>query len=165
MKISQASAYALHALMYMTRHVTQLPVTSKTIARAEGIPEGYLAKVLQQLAKAGFIRSVKGRDRGYVFAKPPEEVSLLDLFDALEEEPLFDDCPLRHCACGGTKDNCLIFAQWTRATRRFRELLSETTIASCAWHHPEHRFHEPPGLAINLSEKEEFLKILTDENG
>ena len=63
MKISQSSAYALHALMYMTRHVTQLPVASKTIAKAEGLPHGYLAKILQQLAKAGFIRSAKGRNR------------------------------------------------------------------------------------------------------
>ena len=165
MKISQSSAYALHALMYMTRHMTQLPVTSKAIAKAEGIPSGYLAKILQQLAKAGFIRSAKGRDRGYTFAKPPEEISLLDLFDALEEEPLFGDCPLRHCACGGTSQNCHIFAQWTAATRRFRDLLEETTIATAAWHHPEHRFHRRPSLTRNLGEKEDFLQILTDENG
>ncbi len=165
MKISQSSAYGLHALMYMTRHVTQLPVTSKTIAKAEGVPHGYLAKILQQLVKAGFIRSARGRDRGYVFAKPPEEISLLDLFDALEEEALFDDCPLRHCACGGTTQNCRIFAQWTLATRRFRELLAETTIAAAAWHHPEHRFDLPPSLAPSRGENEDFLKILTDENG
>lgn len=158
MKISQSSAYALHALMYMTRHLTQLPVTSKAIAKAEGIPSGYLAKILQQLAKAGFIRSAKGRDRGYLFAKPPEEISLLDLFDALEDEPLFGDCPLRHCACGGTNQNCHIFAQWTAATRRFKELLEETTIATAAWHHPEHRFHLPPILAGGSGGKADFFE-------
>jgi len=146
MKISQASAYALHALMYMARHMTQLPVTSKAIARAEGMPEGYLAKILQQLAKAGFVRSVKGRERGYVFARPPEEISLLELFETLEGEPLFDDCPLRHCACGGTSRNCHIFSQWLTATRRVKDLLDETTIASAAWHHPEHRFDVLPNL-------------------
>jgi Rrf2 family protein len=156
MKISQASAYALHALMYMTRHVTQLPVTGRAIARAEGMPHGYLAKILQQLVKAGFIRSVKGRDRGYVFATPPEEISLLELFEALEGESLFGDCPLRHCACGGTSENCHIFSQWTAATRRFRDMLNETTIASAAWHHPEHRFDVLPSCPVNVGEKEEF---------
>lgn len=165
MKISQSSAYALHALMYMTRHVTQLPVSSKTIAKAEGIPHGYLAKILQQLAKAGFIRSAKGRDRGYTFARLPEEISLLALFDTMEDEPLFGDCPLRHCACGGTNQNCRIFAQWTAATRHFKDLLEETTIATAAWQHPEHRFHEPPCPARNLSKDGDFLQILTDENG
>jgi Rrf2 family protein len=156
MKVSQASAYALHALMYMARHMTQLPVTSKVMAKAEGMPQGYLAKILQQLAKAGFIQSAKGRERGYVFAKPPEEISLLELFDAVEDKPLFDDCPLRHCACGGTNENCHIFSQWTTATRRFKDLLAETTVASAAWHHPEHRFDVPPSLAFNPGEKEEF---------
>lgn len=144
MKINQASAYALHALMYMVRHMTQLPATSSMIAKAEGIPAGYLAKVMQQVAKAGFIRSVKGRSRGYVFAKRPDEISLLGLFEALEGRPLFTDCPLRHCACGGTSRNCRIFAQWVGATRHFRELLDETTVASAAWNHPEHRFNVPP---------------------
>jgi Rrf2 family protein len=156
MKISQSSAYALHALMYMTRHITQLPVTSKAMAKAEGMPPGYLAKILQQLAKAGLIRSAKGRDRGYIFARPPEEISLLDLFDAMEDEPLFGDCPLRHCACGGTNENCHIFAQWTAATRRFKDLLDETTVASAAWNHPEHRFHLPPSIPANLGKKENF---------
>ncbi len=149
MKISQASAYALHALMYMARHVTQLPVTSKAMAKAEGIPAGYLAKVLQQLVKAGFIRSVRGRERGYLFAKPPEEISLLDLFQTLDGEPMFDDCPLRHCACGGTRENCHIYAQWLSATRRMKELLDEMTIATAAWHHPEHRFNALPNPELS----------------
>ena len=146
MKISQASAYALHALMYMARHVTQLPATSETMAKAEGMPQGYLAKVLQRLVKAGFIKSVKGRERGYIFAMLPEEITLLVLFESLEKQPLFDDCPLRHCACGGTRENCHIYAQWLVATRRFKELLEEMTVASAAWHHPEHRFHALPSL-------------------
>lgn len=146
MKISQASAYALHALMYMARHETQLPVTSKVMARAEGMPPAYLAKVLQQLVKAGFLRAVKGRERGYIFARPPEEIRLLDLFETLEEQPLFDDCFLRHCACGGTSQNCHIYAQWLVATRQVKELLAETTITSAAWHHPEHRFQVAPSV-------------------
>jgi Rrf2 family protein len=143
-KVSQASAYALHALMYMVRHMTQLPVTSGAIARAEGMPAGYLAKVMQQLARAGFVRSVRGRQRGYVFARSPEEVSLLELFETLEGRRLFGDCPLRHCACGGTSENCRIYAQWNSATQKIRELLAEASVVSAAWNHPEHRFDELP---------------------
>jgi Rrf2 family iron-sulfur cluster assembly transcriptional regulator len=146
MKISQASAYALHALMYMVRHRTQLPVTSRTIAGAEGMPAGYVSKVLQQMVKAGFIRSIRGRTRGYVFAKSPEEISLLELFETLEGEPFFDDCPLRHCACGGTRENCRIFAQWISATRKLKDMLEETTVEAAAWNHPEHRFEVLPQL-------------------
>ena len=146
MKVSQASSYALHALMYMVRHMTQLPVTSGVIAQAEGMPAGYLAKVMQQLARAGFVRSVRGRHRGYVFARRPEEVSLLELFERLEGRSLFDECPLKYCDCGGTIQNCRILAVWSGATEKIKQLLTETTVVSAAWNHPEHRFGELPTL-------------------
>ena len=144
MKITKATAYALHAMMYMVRHITQLPVTTGTIAKAEGIPPGYLAKILQRLAKARFVKSMKGYKRGYVFAKPPEEISLLELLEVMEGGPLFDDCPLKHCECGGTPENCYILAQWVSATKEMNRLFAETSVATAAWNHPQHRFHDLP---------------------
>ncbi|MHC4686195.1 MAG: RrF2 family transcriptional regulator [Planctomycetota bacterium] len=144
MKVTQAAAYALHAMMYMVRHVTQLPATTDSIAKAEGIPSGYLAKIFQRLVKARFVRSVRGRKRGYVFAKPPEEISLLELFEVIEGGPLFEDCFLRHCECGGTPENCYIYAQWVSATKKLNQLLGETSVATAAWNHPQHRFHSLP---------------------
>lgn len=144
MKVSKASAYGLHALMYMVRHMTQLPATVETMAQAEGIPTGYLGRILQQLAHAGLVRFVSGRKRGYVFAKSPEEISLTDVLETIEGEPVFDDCPLKHCLCGGTPENCRIYARWVSGTRKIRDIFDETTIASAAWNHPEHRFNEAP---------------------
>jgi Rrf2 family protein len=154
MKISQAGAYALHALMYMVRHITQLPVTTATIAKAEGIPSGYLAKVFQRLVKARIVRSVRGRRRGYVFARPPEEINLLELFEVIEGGPLFAECLLKHCECGGTPDNCRIYAHWLSATKRINQLLAETSLVEAAWNHPEHRFQTlPKSLAAQEGKK------------
>ena len=144
MKVSKTAAYCLHALMYMVRHITQLPVTTNTIAKAEGIPPGYLAKIFQKLVKTGFVKSVKGRSRGYVFARPPEEISLLELFELIEGGPLFDDCLLRHCECGGTPQNCCIYAKWLSATKKINQLFAETSLVTAAWNHPEHRFYSLP---------------------
>ena len=144
MKVTRSAAYALHALMYMVRHSTQLPATTDTIAKAEGIPSGYLAKIFQRLVKAGFVRAVRGRSRGYVFVKPAEEITLLELFEAIESSPLFDDCFLKHCECDGTPENCRIFSIWFKATRQIKELLEEITVANAAWGHPEHRFLSLP---------------------
>ena len=140
MKIKKSSAYALHALMYMVRHNTQLPATAATIAKAEGIPPDYLAKIFQQLVKARFIKAVKNKNRGYVFIRPPEEISLLELFETVEGSPLFDECFLKHCKCGGTQENCRILSVWINATIKVKELLENTTVATAAWNHPEHRF-------------------------
>ncbi|MHC4726574.1 MAG: RrF2 family transcriptional regulator [Planctomycetota bacterium] len=153
MKVKKSSAYALHALMYMVRHSTQLPTTTATIAKAEGIPSEYLSKIFQKLVKAKFVRAVTGRKRGYVFAKPPEEISLLELFETIEGAPLFDECFLKHCECGGTQENCCIFSIWHNATRQINNLLKETTVATAAWSHPQHRFLSLPISLANPKDK------------
>ncbi|MHC4075874.1 MAG: RrF2 family transcriptional regulator, partial [Planctomycetota bacterium] len=153
MKVSKTSAYSLHALMYMVRHTTQLPATINTIAKAEGLPPGYLAKIFQKLAKAGFVKAVRGKNKGYVFAKSPEEINLLELFELIEGESLFDDCLLRHCECGGTLENCCIFAKWISATKKIKQLFLETSLATAAWNHPEHRFYSLPESLKKLNDK------------
>ncbi|NIP27683.1 MAG: Rrf2 family transcriptional regulator [Phycisphaerae bacterium] len=164
MKVSQATAYALHAMMYMVRHITQLPATTVTIAKAEGIPAGYLAKIFRRLVKAGIVKSVRGQKRGYVFAKTPQEISLLELFEVVEGEPLFEDCLLRHCDCGGTAENCCIFAHWINATRKISQLLEETSLSDAAWDHPEHRFRTLPDSLQAPKKKvdEEFDRSKTE---
>ena len=144
MKVKKSTAYALHALMYMVRHSTQLPATTDTIAKAEGIPSDYLAKIFQKLVKAGFIKAISGKNRGYVFDRAPEQISLLDILEAVEGSPLFNDCFLKHCQCGGTPENCRVFSIWTEATTKIKALLEETTVANATWNHPEHRFLSLP---------------------
>jgi len=153
MKISKASTYSLHAMMYMVRHITQLPATTNTIAKAEGIPPRYLAKIFQQLVKAGFVKTTRSKNKGYVFAKPPEEINMLELFELIEGESLFDDCLLRHCECGGTPDNCCIFARWLSATKKIKQLLSETSLVTATWNHPEHRFYKLPESLKSVSKQ------------
>lgn len=138
MKVKRSSVYALHALIYMVRHSVQLPVTPRTMAKAEGMPSNYLVKVFQQLSKRGFVKTNAGKKRGYVFARPPDDISLLELLESIEGSPLFEDCPLRHCECGGTPENCPIFSVWVSATRRIKDLLEETSVAAAAHNYPEH---------------------------
>jgi Rrf2 family protein len=144
MKFSKGTAYALHALIYMTRHITQLPLPTNAIAKAEGIPPGYLAKIFQKLAKASIVKATTHQGRGYTFVHPPEQITLLDIFEVFEGKPLFDDCLLHHCQCDGTPENCTIYAQWHEATQKMIKTFSETTLALTAWNHPEHRFDSHP---------------------
>ena len=144
MKISKAAAYALHVSMYMVRHITQLPATTHAISIAEGIPSSYLTKILQKMVQADIIKSANKPKKGYVFVVPPEEISLLTLFEAIEGGPLFDDCFMKHCKCGGTPENCNIYARWISATKKMNKFLDETSLVDAAWNHPEHRFSQEP---------------------
>ncbi len=153
MKVTKATAYALHAMMHMVRHRTQLPVTTSEIAKAEGIPSGYLSKIFQKLTKAGLVKAVRGKKRGYVFVRQPEEVSMLELFEVMEGGPLFSDCLLRHCDCGGTTKNCHIYAKWITATNKINQLLQETDLVAASWNHPEHRFNSLPESETSKDKK------------
>ena len=140
MKTSKASSYALHALMYMVRHSTLLPVSNRIIAKSEGIPEGYLAKILQRLVKAQIVVVGKKRGVAYTFARPPEQISVMEVLEAIEGEGFLDDCFMRHCVCEATSDTCIIFSRWREATKQLRESLGQTSLADVTWAHPEHYF-------------------------
>ena len=143
MQIKKAAAYALHIMMYMVRYKTELPTTAKNIAKAEGIPLRDVTRILSQL-NGGFVKAAKGKKEGYVFAKPPEDISILELFEFIEGKPLFDNCLMKHCKCDGTPENCLIYSKWFKATRKINQLFDEISVADAALHHPEHRFYSLP---------------------
>jgi Rrf2 family protein len=153
MKVSKTAAYSLHALMYMVRHITALPATTNTIAKTEGIPPEDLSTIFQRLAKAGFVKAAKDKKKGYVFAKSPEDINLLELFELIEGQSLFTDCLLRHCECGGTPKNCYIFAKWISATKKIKQLFAEISLTAAAWNHPEHRFYSLPESLEDANKK------------
>jgi Rrf2 family protein len=143
MKIKQATAYTLHGMIYMVRHMTQLPMTVSMIAKAEGIPESYLAKIFNKLTKAGFIKVTDVKQRGYIFARDPKEINLLELFEVVEGKALFTECFMDHCECGSTPENCAIYATWIKSTRQTVDFLANTDLVTAAWNHPNHHFRRP----------------------
>ena len=84
MKVSRASSYAIHALVYMATKKLNHPVASHHIARARGIPERFLLKVLKPLVSARVLQSVKGPNGGYRLAKDPTETTLLEILEAVD---------------------------------------------------------------------------------
>src|SRR2546423_4471301 len=85
MKLTRASSYALHAVAYMAAQKQQdKPVASHHIARARGIPERFLLKVLKPLVSARVLSSVKGPNGGYRLAKPPTQITLLEILEAVD---------------------------------------------------------------------------------
>jgi Rrf2 family protein len=84
MKLSQATTYALHALAYLVRHEEGRPVASHVIARAQGIPEKYLLKLLNPLAESGVLQSLRGPNGGYRLARKSKDISLLEVIETLD---------------------------------------------------------------------------------
>lgn len=142
MKIKKANSYAMHALMYMVRHMTQLPVSIQTIAKAEQIPYRRLVDIFHLLTEAGMVTTSKLDSSCYEFAKSPSEITLMELFELVEGEPIFDECFMNHCDCGSENQDCRIYATWRKATAAVARQLSESSIEMAAWGHPEHYFQD-----------------------
>jgi Rrf2 family protein len=84
MKHTAAARYALRAVTHLAALDGTMPVTSHEIARAQGVPERYLLKVLHPLVLAGLLRSVKGPNGGYCLARPAKAITLLEIVEAAD---------------------------------------------------------------------------------
>ena len=87
MRLTRASSYALHALVYMAGQKHNRPVPSHIVAQARGIPERFLLKVLKPLVSARVLASVKGPNGGYRLSRPASSVSLLEVIEAVDDAP------------------------------------------------------------------------------
>jgi Rrf2 family protein len=97
MKLTRASSYALHAVVHMAAQKKNDPVASHIIAHARGIPDRFLLKVLKPLVSAQVLTSVKGPNGGYRLAKPANEITMLEILEAV-------DGPIRGNSPGGFSD-------------------------------------------------------------
>lgn len=83
--ITTKSAYAIRALAELTRRGTG-PVPIGDIAGARDIPAQFLESLFGQLRRGGILQSQRGVKGGYSFARPPEQVTLLEVVEMLEGE-------------------------------------------------------------------------------
>ena len=116
--ITSKSPYAVRALSELARVGSAGPVPIGEIARRRDIPVQFLEGMFATLRRAGILTSQRGVKGGYSFARPPQEVTVLDVVEALE----------------GTlgADESLQDEIWTEAIDALRERLRATTIAEIA---------------------------------
>ena len=89
---SQTAEYALRVVAYLAG--VERPATTKQIAGATRVPEGYLAKVLQRLSDHGLVRSQRGLHGGSVLARPAAELTIYDVIQAVDPIQRIATCPL-----------------------------------------------------------------------
>jgi Rrf2 family protein len=126
MTISQTAEYALRAVLQLAASPTA-SLSTRQIARLARVPGGYLSKVLQTLAHAGLLESRPGRLGGFVLARPPTAISVLDVIDAVDPIGLVCACPL-----GLAEHNaelCPLHRRLNDALGLMRRAFAETTIA------------------------------------
>jgi Rrf2 family protein len=84
MKLSRSVMYAVRATLELARSNLGVPVPSSHLAAKGHIPERFLLQVLRQLVTHGILRSTSGPKGGYSMGRKPEEISLLNLIEAID---------------------------------------------------------------------------------
>jgi Rrf2 family protein len=84
MKLSRTVSYALQAVLHLARLDPTIPVPCSRLAAEGQMPERFLLQILRGLVTHGLLRSARGVDGGYALARPADEITLLELIEALE---------------------------------------------------------------------------------
>lgn len=84
MKLSRTVDYAVRATLELARQGEQAPVPCSQLASAGGMPERFLLQILRNLVTHGILRSTRGVEGGYTLVRPIEEISLLEIIEAIE---------------------------------------------------------------------------------
>jgi len=84
MKLSRTVAYALQATVLLAQEPPGIPVPCSRLAAEGKMPERFLLQILRNLVAHGILGSTRGVDGGYTLERLPEEITLLDLIEAID---------------------------------------------------------------------------------
>lgn len=124
--ISQTSEYALRAVVHLADQEGR-SLTTPEIAEATRVPVGYLAKVLGQLAKAGLVKSQRGLHGGFSTAHTADQITVLDVINAVDPIQRITTCPLGLKAHG--KRLCPLHKKLDTAMESIETAFANSTIA------------------------------------
>ncbi len=131
--LSQTVEYALRAMVYLAG-CNEDPQPTEQISEKTKVPAPYLAKVLQNLTRKGLVRSQRGVKGGFLLAQPPEDITILDVVNAVDPIQRITSCPLelkshgvRLCPLHFRMDRVLALVEEAFRKSTLAEVLAEPT--------------------------------------
>ena len=129
MRLTRAGEYAVRCVMCLARNGGANNVVRRhTVAKCGDIPSHFLAKIAQQLSRAGILEIVQGARGGYRLIVPPEKLSLLEVIEAIIGEIFLNDCVIRPESCHASS-SCAVNNVWMQARDQLRQTLAQVTFA------------------------------------
>ena len=137
MRMGKGVEWALHSCLELASAAPSA-LTAAQLAELHDLPMAYLNKQLQQLARAGIVSSSPGRGGGFLLARAPEKITVLDVVEALEGgDGAFRCSEIRQQGVlaappDACRAPCEVAAVMYRADRAWRRELAATTVAELA---------------------------------
>lgn len=130
MQISRTLDYAVRSLTHLVSN-KMVVSTIKDISTEQHIPENYLAKVMRKLVQRGILRSSPGPDGGYSLKKQAKDISLKEIYEAIEGDMQLIDCMDKGEICE-LFDGCNQRSVWDHLQLNTLRFLSKVTLSDIA---------------------------------
>jgi Rrf2 family nitric oxide-sensitive transcriptional repressor len=123
--ISQTAEYALRAMVFLATQTSA--VTGQQIAEVTKVPSGYLSKLMHLLVKAKLVDSQRGIGGGFILCKKPDEISILDVVNAVDPIERLERCPLGIQSHG--LNLCPLHRRLSDATAKVESAFAASTLS------------------------------------
>jgi Rrf2 family protein len=126
LKISDAATLAAHMMVIIAGAEGRL-VTAKVGARQLHVSEAHMSKVMQRLVKHGLVKSVRGPGGGFHLIRDPENITLLQVYEAIDGPLTEDSCLLNIKLC--TRKKCIMSDMIESVNMKVRDYFVNTNLA------------------------------------
>ena len=127
MNLSTRTEYGLRAVMELACNYQKKPLSLKIIAQKQEISMKYLERIIATLKNAGIVNSTRGSHGGYVLAKRPDQIKVIDCFICLEGSFALADCIPDSKSCSRFAD-CMIKGLWKQVNQAVENVLQSITL-------------------------------------
>lgn len=131
MKLSQESFYGIEVMVALAQCDSGRPVGAEEIARSRGLPQNFLAKILQKLTRSGLVVSSRGRQRGYALTTSPDRVTVRQILEVTEGSDRFRRCYFWPRRCSEVSP-CLLHGVGAATRAELESRLGTLTLADIA---------------------------------
>jgi len=131
MQITRAADYAVRVMVHLAGGTLAQKHPLSELAAATSVQESFLSKILQRLVHQGLLVSHRGSGGGFVLNRAPDQISLLDVVEAIEGPTQLNQCVGESGSCK-RKPSCGISPTWERAQASLTQVLAGISIAQLA---------------------------------
>lgn len=129
MKISTKGRYALHLMLDLATYNTGEPISLKDVAKRQQISDKYLEQIIPSLNKAGYVRSVRGAQGGYLLAKDPKEYTVGMILRLTEGDLAPVSCVGDNPVSCEYIENCAVGRVWGKINDAVNQVVDNITLA------------------------------------
>jgi Rrf2 family protein len=131
MQITRQADYAVRAVLYLSELGPDQRAATSQIAEDQQIPPSFLAKIVSQLSVAGLLQTSRGARGGVSLARNPEEISLLEVVEAIDGPIMLNECVTDNGVCV-FGDTCPMRPVWCDAQSELVQRLKVSTFDTFA---------------------------------